>query len=311
MNNKELYSEKNNVNSFRFINYKEFGLEIFATVVELYPKVFSNISVIEPFTDSDLCEIANNFICLYPKEAIEWMYCNFNNKDKYSKSTITAMCNIIKTFMVENKGYILDSSRKIFCTLNQYNNEVISKYLENSYRVGMDILSEVICSSAELLKYAGSCNLSKDSIFKAGNDFVKNFTDSANEFAMYKCFNDKKYSIECMNNMSIVVSNILGLTNDDSSNNVKNKSNSIIINPEYVIFKEFTYVNIKSEMKLNVKEIFSLENDLIARCTQVLDISDYNNPKKVELSKEDINNLEWIEINNSVSKMHYSECDIA
>ena len=312
MINKELYSEKNSsANSFSFINYKEFGLEIVATVVELYPKVFSNISARELFTDSDLCEISNDFISRYPKEAIEWMYCNFNNKTNYSKSTVIAMCNIIKEFMINNKGYILDSSRKIFCHLNQYNEEVVSKYLEDSYRVGMDVLSEVICSSVELLKYASSYNLSKESIFKVGDDFVKNFIDSAKEFAIYKCFDDKKYSIECMDNMSVVISNVLFLAHDNNSNGVESKSNSTIINPEYVIFNEFTYVNIESEMQLTVKEIRTLENELIDKLIQVLDMSEYSKPKEIELSEEDINKLEWIEITNSVSKMHYSECKIA
>ena len=312
MSNKELYSEKNNnANSFKFINYKEFGLEIVATIVELYPEAFSNISVREPFTDSDLCEIANNFISIYPMEATDCIYCNFDNKTNFSKSTITAMFNAIKIFMIENKGYILDSSKKVFYTVNQYNDEIISKYLEDSYSIGMDMLSEVICSSTELLKHIGSYNISKEIVLEVGKDFINKYTDSAKEFAMYKCLDNKQYSIECMKNMKMIVNNILGLTSDNSFNNITNELNSIVINPEYVIFKEFTYVNLESKMQLNVKEILSLENDLIDRYIEVLDMSNYDNPKKVKLSKEDINKLDWIEIANSISKVHYSECNIA
>ena len=312
---KELYSERNKeLKKFDFINYEKLGFEIFMDVIDSNSDIFVNISDINIFSEDELGYIGEEFIKLHPTEAIDWISYCFCRKSSYSESTKEIMFNVVKKYILKNKDYFWNSSKNVFCSIYDYKELLIEKYLENLYKVGMDILSESLCASEKMLKYTSSYNLSKENIFKAGEDFVRNFKDSAYEFAKYKCLLEEKYSIECLDNINIITNNILNL--DKTNKNIElhmidNISKPCIGIHEYIIVNEYVYVNIENKLELRTTKILTLNDVLLKEDIELFDVSNYKKPKKINLNDINIKLIKWIELTKSSNKISSSEYKIA
>ena len=302
-----LYLEENKqIKKIPFINYKEFGVEMLSIFINSYPKAFVYISNTYNVSDNDLYSIAEELISFYPEEAIELLSASFNNKSINSETTIKSICNIVKRNILRNKQYKWDSLKDVFFSITNYEENPMQKYLEDYYRVGMDILSESLCASERMSKHTISYNLSKENMLKAGADFVRYFTDSAYEFAKYKCSVIEKYSNECFDAINIITNNIINLNKEHL-----NKKDKDIKENSYVLVNKSISVNIEKELELRTTKVYTLNNRLIEECRELFDVSDYRNPKKIDLYSINIEILDWIEVTDSQTKVNYSEYKIA
>ena len=312
---KELYSKRNKeLKKFDFINYEKLGFEIFIDVIDSNSDIFINILDINIFSKEELGSIGEEFINLYPIESMDWMSWRFYKKSSCSESTKEVMFNIIKRYILKNKDYFWNSSKNTFCSINNYKELLIEKYLKDFYKVGMDILSESLCASEKMLKYTSSYNLSKENIFKAGEDFVRDFKDSAYEFARYKCLLEEKYSIECLDNINIITNNIVNL--DKTNKNIElhiidDISKHYISSHEYIIVNKYVYVNIENKLELRITKILTLNNVLLKEDIRLFDVSNYKKPKKINSNDINIKLMKWIELTKSSGKIRSSEYKIA